>query len=63
MTLAERFRSEGRVEGHATGETAALRKMAIKMLDKGMNTKQVAELTEISRQELQVLLAQIKKKG
>jgi predicted transposase/invertase (TIGR01784 family) len=45
MTVAERYRSEGRVEGRiegqAVGETAALRKLAIKMLDKGMNTNQL----------------------
>ncbi|KPJ67577.1 MAG: hypothetical protein AMJ43_04865 [Coxiella sp. DG_40] len=58
MTLAEQFRAEGRTEG----ETIALHKMALKMLNKGLDTKEVSQITEISEKDLCELLAKAKKR-
>ena len=54
MTLAEQFRAEG--------ETIALHKMALKMLNKGLDTKEVSQITEISEKDLCELFAKTKKR-
>jgi len=61
MTLAEKFRAEGEARGEARGEEATLQRMALKMLNKGIATDQVVELTEISEKEVLALLAKAKK--
>ena len=70
MTLAQIYRAEGeqagvikgRLEGIAKGKLegkqAAIRKMAIKMLNQGIPVQQVAQLTEVSEQELTILLVE-----
>lgn len=53
MTLAETYRAEGRAEG----ELAAIRKVALHMLDQGMSKSKVASLTKMSEQTLIGLLS------
>jgi predicted transposase/invertase (TIGR01784 family) len=62
MTLAEQFKAEGKAEGRVEGEITALRKMALKMLNEGLDSKKVAKLTEISEKNLYELLAKAKKR-
>lgn len=60
MTLAEKYRQKGKLEGKLEGELKALHKMALKFLNRGMSADQVAEMTELSLEEVQKLKSTIK---
>ena len=50
---------EGKAEGEAKGKAEATRKFALKLLRTGMNLQQIAEVTELSLQQVQALQKEI----
>ena len=50
---------EGKAEGEAKGKAEATRKFALKLLRTGMNLQQIAEVTELSLQQIQALQKEI----
>jgi len=56
MTLAEKYRQKGKLEG----KLEAFHKMALKFLNRGMSADQVAEMTELPLDEIQRLKSTIK---
>ncbi|MFO0051581.1 MAG: Rpn family recombination-promoting nuclease/putative transposase, partial [Dolichospermum sp.] len=50
---------EGKAEGKAEGEAEATRKFALKLLRTGMNLQQIAEVTELSLEQIQALQKEI----
>jgi predicted transposase/invertase (TIGR01784 family) len=54
MTLAEKYRQEGKLEG----KLEALHEIALNLLSLGMSTEQVAQATKLPRQEVQDLWKQ-----
>ncbi|MFN7524565.1 MAG: Rpn family recombination-promoting nuclease/putative transposase, partial [Dolichospermum sp.] len=50
---------EGKAEGKAEGQAEATRKFALKLLRTGMNLQQIAEVTELSLQQVQALQKEI----
>jgi len=55
MTLAQQYEEKGRAQGITQGEIAATRRLAIKMLNKGLDRTEISELTEIPENDLQDL--------
>jgi predicted transposase/invertase (TIGR01784 family) len=54
-----RVYQEALEEGKAEGEAKATRKFALKLLRTGMNLQQIAEVTELSLQQIQALQKEI----
>lgn len=50
---------EGKAQGEAKGQAEATRKFALKLLRTGMNLQQIAEVTELSLQQVQALQKEI----
>lgn len=50
---------EGKAEGEAKGKAEATRKFALKLLRTGMNLQQIAEVTELSLEQIQALQKEI----
>ncbi|MFM7407335.1 MAG: DUF2887 domain-containing protein [Cuspidothrix sp.] len=56
-----RVYQEALEEGKAEGEVEATRKLALKLLGIGMSLEQIAEVTELSLEQVQALQKQIEK--
>jgi predicted transposase/invertase (TIGR01784 family) len=50
---------EGKAEGKQEGKAEATRKFALKLLRTGMSLEQIAEITELSLQQIQALQKEI----
>jgi predicted transposase/invertase (TIGR01784 family) len=60
MTLAQQYESRGEARGKAEGKEEVLRQMTINMLNRGMDSKEVAQIANITERDLQLLLAKEK---
>ena len=52
-------KAEGEAKGKAEGQAEATRKFALKLLRTGMNLQQIAEVTELSLEQIQALQKEI----
>jgi len=55
----EEGKQEGKTEGKQEGKAEATRKFALKLLLIGMNLQQIAEITELSLEQIQALQKEI----
>jgi predicted transposase/invertase (TIGR01784 family) len=59
--IYQQILEEGEAKGKAEGEAETTRKLALNLLQIGMSLEQIAQVTELSLEQIQVLQEEIQK--